>query len=222
MPNSESRGSFRDLTLAAFVDQLASGEPVPGGGSASAVAASLGAGLLAMVATLSQDRPKYAAHAPLHAEAIEAGRRLTTRFLDLADDDAAAYARFAATLKLPRQTDAEQTKRREAMSEAARDAAEVPLAMMEACLELVSTVESLVGRSNANASSDLGVAAFLASAAARGAAENVLVNLPSVDDDAYRGEATADVMHMLDTIEQLAAEVHEKVRSGSPRDPLPG
>lgn len=222
MPNPvPSRDSFGGLTLAAFVDQLASAEPVPGGGSASAVAASLGAGLVAMVASLSQDRPRYAAHAALHAAAIEVGRRLTTRFLDFADEDAAAYAAFSASLKLPRDTGEEAARRRAAMSKAARTAAEVPLAVVEACLELVSTAESLVGRSNANAASDLNVAALLGEAAARGAAENVLVNLPTVGDEAYAGQMTARVMRLLDDIEEQAAAVHEGVRSGTAREPLP-
>jgi formiminotetrahydrofolate cyclodeaminase len=98
----------------------------------------------------------------------------------------------------------------------------VPLSVVEACLELVATAESLVGRSNANAASDLNVGTLLAEAAARGAAENVLVNLPSVTDDAYRGETTAAVMRLLDNIEELAATIHEGVRSGVTRDPLPG
>src|SRR5436190_10877690 len=86
MSQSDAGVSFRDLTLGAFVDTLASAEPVPGGGSASAVAASLGAALLAMVASLSEGRPKYAAHAALHHESQAVGRRLATRFLDLADE----------------------------------------------------------------------------------------------------------------------------------------
>ncbi len=211
---------FAQLTLSDFVARLASAEPVPGGGSASAVAASLAAALVAMVASLSVDRPKYAAHAALHATSIETGRRLASRFLALADEDAAAYAGFAAGLKMPRDTEAQQDERRVALAAAARVAAEVPLATVEACLELVSAAESLVGRSNANASSDLNVAALLAGAAARGAAENVLVNLPSVGDAAYTGETTARVMSLLADIEQLAAGVHEGVRSGAFRDPL--
>jgi formiminotetrahydrofolate cyclodeaminase len=72
-----------------------------------------------------------------------------------------------------------------------------------------------------NASSDLNVAAQLAEAAARGAAENVLVNLPAVDDEAFSKESTAKVMAWLDTIAGLAAATHEAVRNGSSRDPLP-
>jgi formiminotetrahydrofolate cyclodeaminase len=222
MPDDASHGtSFADLTLAAFVDRLASSDPVPGGGSASAVAGSLGAALVAMVAALSQGRPKYAEHAALHERSIDVGRRLSRRFLELADEDAAAYATFGAAAKLPRGTDEERTTRSAALAAAARVASEVPLATVEACLELVVTAEVLAGRSNVNASSDLNVAAQLAEAAARGAAENVLVNLPAVDDEAFAKESTAQVMDWLDTIAGLAAATHEAVRSGPPRDPVP-
>jgi formiminotetrahydrofolate cyclodeaminase len=221
MAPSDAASTFRGLTLDEFVERLASSEPVPGGGSASAVAASLGAALVAMVASLSEGRPKYATHAELHARSREIGERLAAQFLDLADDDAAAYAVFAAAMKLPRSTEAELAARKAALSSAARAAAEIPLLTVEACLELVAAAESLVGRSNVNASSDLDVAVLLGEAAARGAAANVLINLPSVDDESYSGEATARVMRLLDSVEEIAATVHAGVRSGEPREPRP-
>lgn len=211
---------FGDLTVTAFVDRLASAEPVPGGGSASAIAGSLGAALVAMVASLSQGRPKYADHEALHTRAVDRGRALSRQFLDLADEDSAAYGHFAAAMKLPRDTPEETAARTEALQAAARTAADVPLRTVEACVELAATAEELVGRSNKNASSDLNVAAMLAEAAARGAAENVIVNLPSVGDDDYAAETTIRVKTLLDAVETLAAQTRAGVLEGAAREPL--
>jgi formiminotetrahydrofolate cyclodeaminase len=218
-----SAGSgFRGLTLEAFAGRLASAEPVPGGGSAAAVAASLAASLVSMVAALSVDRPKWVAHASLHAEARAAGERLADRALALANEDAAAYAMFAAALKLPRETAHEAESRRSAMRSAARRAAEVPLASVQACLEIASYAEALAGRSNANASSDVVVAALLAEAAAKGAGQNVLINLPATGDGAFEGAMTARLTGLLDEVERLAARAREVVGRGEEREPLPG
>jgi formiminotetrahydrofolate cyclodeaminase len=217
----EGSTRFGDLTVAGFIERLASSDPVPGGGSASAVAASLGASLVAMVASLSIDRPKYAAHQELLVWARDVGSELADEFLEIADEDAEAYGGFAAALKLPRETDDEVARRKGAMQSAARRAAEVPLRCVELCLELAGAAEALAGRSNTNASSDLNVAALLAEAAARGAAANVLVNLPSVGEPELEGEMVARVKDSLDAIERFASETRQAVGAGIPRDPIP-
>jgi methenyltetrahydrofolate cyclohydrolase len=218
--STERTGRFRDLSIDEFSARLASSDPVPGGGSASAVAAALGASLVTMVGSLTTGRPKYVDHEPMLAWAIENGRRLSDRFLALADEDAEAYAGFAAALKLPRDTQAEIASRTEAMQTAAKRASEVPLRCLEACVDLVGAAEALAGRSNPNAASDVDVAALLGEAAARGAAANVLINLPSTGDPEFEGAATARVTELLAAIEDLASQTHQAVASGDRRDPL--
>jgi formiminotetrahydrofolate cyclodeaminase len=174
-----------------------------------------------MVAALSADRPRYADHAATHATVGARGRELVDRFLTLADRDSDAYGGFAAALKLPKETDADRLTRSAALAAAARVASEVPMACVEACLELVEAADMLAGRSNVNAASDLGVASLLAEAAAQGAAANVLVNLPSVGDDAFAADMSARVEHLLAEVSSTARRIREVVASGEARAPLP-
>lgn len=211
---------YSELTLAEFNERLASAEPVPGGGSASAVAASLAASLITMVAELSK-RPKYMEHSALHGKVEADGRALAARLLRLADEDAASYAAFGAALKLPRETDAEREIRTVAMQAAARTASEVPMQCVETCLDVILAAESLAGRCNQNASSDLTVATLLAEAAARGAAANVRVNLPSVGDDAWADAMEARVAGILEEIATTGQSCRSIVASGGLRGPVP-
>jgi methenyltetrahydrofolate cyclohydrolase len=209
--------SFRELTLAAFAERLASPDPVPGGGSASAVAAALGASLVAMVATLSQGRTKYAEHEALYEHAAPTARRLCDELFALADEDAAAYAACAFALKLPREAFADKEYRDRQIKATAQVAAEVPLRCVETCREALVLAEALAGRSNVNASSDLRVAALLLQAAGHGAAENVLVNLPLIGTNEWTQATEARVKELLDELVQLASEVHDLVSSGERR-----
>lgn len=212
---------FRDLTLDSFVERLASAEPVPGGGSAAAVAASLAGALVAMVSSLSEGRVKYAEHAALYAEVGPQARALADRFLDLADEDAAAYAGYGAAMRLPRETPAERESRAAAIRLAAHVASRVPFRTVEACREVVALAETLAGRSNRNAASDLEVACLLSVAAARAAAANVYVNLPAIGDEPAANDLLSRTELLVDEIERAADRTREAVRSGDAREPLP-
>jgi len=216
---TDFRSSFSDLTVAAFSEALASAAPVPGGGSASAVAASLAASLTAMVARLSADRPKYAAYAATHARALEAAEAARSTFLRLADEDSDAYASFGDARRLPRETPEQSAVRAAAIAAAAVRAAEVPFDVVRQCHTLVHEIESLAGRSNLNAASDLDVGGLLVLAAARGAAANVIINIPSIDDQLMTGVMLSEVEARLHEIESAVARVHGQVRSGNLRGP---
>jgi methenyltetrahydrofolate cyclohydrolase len=213
---------FRDLTVDQFISLLASGEPTPGGGAAAAVAGSLGGALVAMVASLSAGRPKYADHEPLLIEAKAAGQELADRLLDLADEDANAFAGFGVAMKMPRDTDEEKAARTAALQSAARAATDAPFKTVQACLEVSAKAEAMAGRSNKNASSDLEVAGLMAVAAARAAAANVFVNLPAMGDEALARDLLARTEAIVDDVERLSARTREVVRSGEARSPLSG
>ena len=189
------------VTVADFGERLASAEPVPGGGSASAVVGSLATALVAMVARLSTDRPRYAEHGLTHERALTVAEEARGRFLRLADEDAAAYGAFAAALRLPRDSSDRQAARQAAMRAAAREATLVPLEILRLCRTVAEVIEPLAGRSNVNAASDLDVAAHLIGAAAAGAAANVRINLPGIGDPV---EA--------ERLGRLAAELEEGIR----------
>lgn len=215
----EDAAHYANLTLAEFEEHLASAEPVPGGGSASAVVGSIAASLLAMVSRLSTDRPKYADFAVTHQRALEVAEAARVRLLQLADDDASAYAEFSAARKMPRETELEQRMRETGTETAARRASDIPLTVVRECRQIMLAVESMAGRSNLNASSDLEVAARLAAAAARGAAANVMINLPSVGDDSYAGATTAEVTQLLESVDRLGAQVSQRVAARTLREP---
>ena len=215
----ETDPRYGDLTLSEFDEQLASAEPVPGGGSASAIAGSMAGSLLAMVSRLSKDRPKYAAFAATHARALLVAEEARRRLLHLADDDARAYAAFSTARKMPRETAEEQAARDAATRVAAREASEVPLAVARECARIIDEVEAMAGRSNLNASSDLEVAARLAAAAARGAAANVMINLPMVGDEDFHGAAVLELSRLLEGVDRSAAEVAQRVAAGTLRQP---
>jgi methenyltetrahydrofolate cyclohydrolase len=212
--------SFRDLTLVEFADRLASSEPVPGGGSASAVAAALGASLVAMVAALTQGRAKYAEHAELADDVGPRARALADELFDLADEDAQAYAACAFAMKLPRESFEDKEARDRKIKATAVVAAEVPLRSVERCLEVLRLAEMLAGRSNRNASSDLRVASLLLEAAADGAAANVLVNLPLVGPSEWTSATEGRVGELMREVEALAKQVRAVVDTGEARAAL--
>jgi methenyltetrahydrofolate cyclohydrolase len=211
--------SFSQLPLGDFLSRLASADPTPGGGSASAVAGAMAASLLTMVAALSMDRPKYAPYASTLERAAAVGTAMRARLLALADDDARAYDAFAAALKLPREAPGQVAERTSAIQTASRAATAVPMEVVRACRTVADELESLAGRSNLNAASDLVVAALLIDAAARGAAANVFINLPSVGDTEFEDRAMQEMTGALSFVEDLTAEVRLVVGAGHLRDP---
>ena len=198
---------FADKPVSDFLAQLASSAPTPGGGSVAALAGALAAGLESMVCNLTLGKEKYqAVQEDITALLAESeSRRL--KLVDLIEKDVEAYGHLAASFKMPRSTDAEKQERAAAIQRAVRGATEAPLSIAEVCAELVDLCPPLVEKGNTNAVSDVGVAVLLAEAALRSALLNVMINLPSIKDEAF----AAEVRQRMDRVTQGKAELKERV-----------
>ena len=200
-----------ELTVTGFADIVSSDAPAPGGGSCAALYGAIGAALTAMVGGLTQGRKKYAEYAE-QAAAVEAkGNELKERFVDVMNRDSEVFDVLIESLALPKENDAQKAIRRGAVQASFRNCTEVPLTMMEVCLESIDLLATLVGTTNPNVVSDLGIAALTLKTAMQSAWLNVLINLSSLKDKEYADECCHKGEAMLAHAIPLAEECYEKV-----------
>lgn len=166
-----------ELTVRSFADLLGSNAPAPGGGSTAALEGALGSALSAMVSAVTVGRKKYEEHWAFNEEVNQKALALKEAFLIAIDKDTDAFNSFTAAMAMPKETPEEKAVRSAAMQEALTACTESPYHMMELCVEALSLASSQFGKTNANAMSDLGVAALSLGAALRGAWLNVIINV---------------------------------------------
>ena len=171
-----------DLSVRDYVQQLASGEATPGGGSAAALSCSMAAGLCAMAARLTIGKAKYEKSWARMQEVVEQVTACEQKLLSLVDEDSEAYNQVLAAYRLPK-ADEDQKKRRQAAVESAFQlAASVPLQTLEHATQLIEPLQWVISEGNPNCITDAGAAVQFCRAGARAAADNVSVNLGAIKD----------------------------------------
>jgi formiminotetrahydrofolate cyclodeaminase len=202
--------SLTDMTIKDFTAKLASDAPAPGGGSAAALSGALGAALVSMVCNLTVGKPKYAPHETLVRDVLAKSGEMKEKLLDAIQKDTDAFDAVIAAFGLPKETDAQKAARSSAIQTAYKTAVASPEATAEYCLTVMRLAESLVGKSNVNAASDLAVGATQACAGLKGALANVQINLPAIKDVAYAAEKRA----WAERAEKEAGELLHSVEKG--------
>jgi formiminotetrahydrofolate cyclodeaminase len=194
---------YSHLSLAQLLDAFASNQPVPGGGSAAALAGAVGASLLIMVAGLPKTRHGTDEERSALTATAARLRPLRDELASLIDRDSEAYTSVINAYRLPRSTHAEQAARRDAIDEAMRAATEAPLATIRACERAMREAEVIVSSGAASASSDVAVGIELLKTAARGAGMNVDTNLAAVKDDEYVQRVSQELRDLEQAMEDL-------------------
>ena len=195
--------TLTDLTSKEFLTALASSAPAPGGGGGAAMAGGLAAALSSMVANLTLGKEKFAPVEPEVKELLAEAEEVRQNLLMLVEEDAAVFNSFMSCYKLPKATEAEKAARTAAIRNAAKQAAEVPLAIARASFKVLQLAHRLVIIGNPGVITDGACSALLARAALRCAEYNVRINLGLTKDEAYNDQVAAELNKLLKTAEEL-------------------
>jgi formiminotetrahydrofolate cyclodeaminase len=198
-----------DLTIRSFLEKVASGEPVPGGGSVSALCGALSGALSEMAASLTMGKTNDQALDSKMSEIKTDASRMRVKLGENIDRDNDAYRAVMTAYRMAKDTDSEKRTRQYAIQEALKEAARVPLSVAEMGIRLLDLAESLIREGNQNAITDSAVAAMIARSAVIGAVYNVRINLLSIKDATFRDSAKRHA----DQLEKKAMEKEREVLS---------
>jgi len=179
---------YKNETIKKYLDDLAAKLPAPGGGSAAALNAALGAGLLSMVANFTVGKPKYAKYESDLKKILVNSEKLRAEFLNLVDMDIAAYS-----------------------SKNIREALNVPFMCCRLCFEAAKLCTKLVKKGNVNLISDVAVAAVMLESAFASAYFNVDINLKFLQDKALTRSMRKELNVKQKTILKIRKETEEQV-----------
>lgn len=180
--------NMTDLSCTAFMAQLSSNAPTPGGGGAAALMGAMGVALGNMVGSLTLGKKKYA---DVEREILQLKAQsddLQTALLALVEKDAAVFAPLAKAYGLPKETEAQRKEKAQVMEQALRAASAVPMEIMERCCEALHLVARFALIGSRLAVSDAGCAAACCRAALNAASLNVLINTKLMADRAYAAQ----------------------------------
>jgi formiminotetrahydrofolate cyclodeaminase len=195
-----------------FLDDLASGAPTPGGGSAAAIIGAMGAALVSMVCSVTLGKKGLEAVAPEMKTVREQSEKLRLRLTAMVAEDVAAFDALMAAYRLPKASEVDKTRRAEAIQSNLRAATETPLDCARACAQVIGLAQRAGENGYSGVISDAGVGVLAAHTALRSAALNVYINAPSLQDREFAQQALAEVHELLEAGGRRSEAVYALVR----------
>lgn len=208
-----------EKSLKDYIAEVASGTPVPGGGSVAALAGSLGAALTSMVGNLTIGRKGYIELDDEIKKEMDDSFEKIQKSIEvlngIVDEDSKAFDKVMEAFKMPKETEEEKAKRSEAIQEGYKVALQVPLRCAEECLNVLRLQKVFAEYGNKNAISDVGVGALLSAAALESALLNVRINLNGIKDVEFKKKIEEKIDNLMNEGMKLKDQwmkiVYEKI-----------
>ncbi len=194
-------------SLRAFIEQIGARTSAPGGGSASAAMAAVGAALGAMVAKLTYGVRKFETVDPQMRRVIPVLHDAVQRLIPMIDADTNAFGDYMEGVRMPQETDAQKEARRRKMQAGLETAVAVPLETMKLGDGVWESLCDVARFGNPASRSDVEVGARALEAGIWGAYRNVRINLEEIDDAAFKAAMTREAEQLARRAEAKCAEV---------------
>ncbi len=201
------------LSVRGFIEEVANRSTAPGGGSASAAIAAMGAGLGAMVAKLTLGVRKFEDVDDKMRELVPPLHQAAHALIPMIDADTNAFADYVAALGLPRGTDEEKAYRLEQLQLGLKKAIEVPLGVMRCTDQAWAPMIEIAKYGNIASKSDVEVGAKAMETGIWGAWRNVMINMAEVTDQAYKEKTLAEAENLKNRAAEQCLRVLEVLES---------
>ena len=203
----DNDNGLMDLRGKDLIDLISDSSPAPGGGSVSAIAGSLGAALVSMVASLTHEKKDYIGSRKKMNEIGLAAQDLKARLIHLVEEDTQAFNSILVANRLPDKTSEQKEYKEKKVFQANKYAIEIPLETANLSLEVIKLSVDLIEYGNPNSVTDAEVASEVGLAGVRGGYMNVMINISGIEniDDYY-----PDIQHKIDSLNDEANDLYKK------------
>lgn len=200
-----------EQSISAYLDELGSKDGLPGGGSAANLVGAMGASLARMVADIQKGKKKYIEKQSELKEILEKAEALRSQFENLSEKDAQAFEPVSKAYQLPKKTEEEKVKRKQAIDEALKKAAMPPLESMKRVIDVIQLYKDLTTLGiKGSIVNDIAVGVLFSRTALEASYLNVLVNAEMLWDEeakvSLEGRSQAYLVQGLDYADELYAE----------------
>ena len=202
----------KDTSLELFLDDLASRNPTPSGGSAAAVMGAMGAALVSMVCNLTIGRTQYRDFEEELKSVLTKAEELRRDLIKMIEEDMQAFDGVMRAYRMPRLTKDETATRAQVIQTALKTATLVPMRCCRACGEVIILGRVVGDKGNRNVVSDAGVATVAAYAALRSAALNVFTNAKVITDRIFAEKQLVELEQLLSEADTATEASYELVK----------
>ncbi len=204
---------IKDKSIEQFLDELASRQATPGGGSAAAVMGAQSAALTSMVCNLTIGKPKYAAVEQDMQALLQQSESLREKLTGMIKADVDVFDKLMASYGLPKETDEQKQERSAQIQRVLKEATIVPLDCAKACAEAIALSRIAADKGNLGVISDAGVAVMAGYSALKSAALNVYINAGNIKDKTFADEKLAELEQILSGADVDTEEIYQIVKA---------